>query len=53
MPKEKGSPKTGGRKPIGEEERVLFQCRCTPQKREYLKKCSQDYDSIMNKIKEL
>lgn len=47
MPKPKGSPKTGGRKPINGEQRVLFQCRCSPEKKEYLKEKSIEYDKTI------
>ena len=37
MPKPKGSPKTGGRKPIGKEGRVNFQARLKPEEAKQVK----------------
>lgn len=48
MPKPKGSPKTGGRLKQGD---AIYYERCTPEKKEYLKKCSKEYDEKMKGLK--
>ena len=44
MPKPKGSPKTGGRKQIPEGNKSVYYERCTPEKRNYLKAKSLEFD---------
>jgi len=42
-------PERAGRKKQGDS---VYYERCTPQKKLYLKKCSEDYNKIMKEIKE-